>query len=44
MIKKTRNSIKIVMFLSFVFTSSQTRYQTIERKTLIVVKNLTEIK
>ena len=44
MIKETRDSMKIVMFLSFVFIFSQIRYQIIEREALVVVKNLAEIR
>jgi hypothetical protein len=32
--------MRIVMFLSFGFTATQTRYETTERETLSVVKNL----
>ena len=44
MTKETRDSMKIVMFLSFAFTPPQTRYQTTEREALAVVKNLAEIR
>ena len=44
MSKNTRDSLKIVMFLSFQFTDSQTRYQTTEREFLFVIKNLIEVR
>ena len=44
MSKNTRDSLKIVMFLSFQFIDSQTRYQTTKRESLSVVKNLIEVR
>lgn len=44
MTKENRDAIEIVMFLSFGFTGPQTRYQTIEREALSVVKNLGEVR
>ena len=42
--KKLIDNLQIVMFLSYQFTFSQTRYQIIEKKTLIVIRCLFEIK
>ena len=42
--KKFLNDMQIMMFLNYQYNFSQIKYQTIEKKTLIIVKCLTKIK